>query len=138
MKLSAKAEYACLAVLELALRHHRPQPARLTEIAGPNGIPGRFLVQILLQLKTAGLVASVRGASGGYQLSRPPESISLASIINAIDESGLAPRVALTEANRTPTVEVLLEVWQEIRLQEQRMLGPLLFRSLLQARAKSH
>src|SRR5438105_10850084 len=43
MKLSAKAEYACLAVLELARRHDRREPARLVEIAGPNGIPERFL-----------------------------------------------------------------------------------------------
>ena len=94
-------------MLELAARRSDPNPVRLKAIADMHGIPKRFLVQILLQLKTAGLVASVRGASGGYQLARTPESISLASIINAIDESSLAPRVALTEANRTPTVEVL-------------------------------
>ena len=78
MRISAKAEYACVAMLELAANYGEPQPVRIKAIADAQGIPQRFLVQILLQLKTAGLVASVRGASGGYQLARPPETISLA------------------------------------------------------------
>src|SRR5579871_6819985 len=88
---SAKAEYACRAMLELAARHGDPQPVRLKAIADAHGIPQRFLVQILLQLKGNGLVASTRGASGGYQLGRPPEEISLADVINAIDRAP-APR----------------------------------------------
>ena len=55
---SAKAEYACIAMLELAVRRGDPGPARLKAIAEMHGIPKRFLVQILLQLKAAGLVAS--------------------------------------------------------------------------------
>jgi DNA-binding IscR family transcriptional regulator len=51
MKLFAKTEYACIAVLELALRHGSGQPVRIREIAETHGIPARFLVQILLQLK---------------------------------------------------------------------------------------
>ena len=85
MKLSAKAEYACLAVLELALRHERPEPARLVEVAGPNGIPERFLVQILLQLKGAGFVSSVRGAAGGYRLAVEPREISVWDIVQIVD-----------------------------------------------------
>lgn len=131
MRISAKAEYACAAMLELAGNFRDPHPLRIKSIAESQGISARFLVQILLQLKTAGLVASVRGASGGYQLARPPESISLASIINAIDESSLAPRVALNDANRTPTVEVLLGVWQEIRFQEQQILEGISLAELL-------
>jgi Rrf2 family protein len=138
MRISAKAEYACAAMLELAGNFGDPQPLRIKSIAESQGISARFLVQILLQLKTAGLVASVRGASGGYQLARAPESISLASIINAIDESGLAPRVALTEANRTPTVEVLLGVWQEVRQQEQRMLERISLAELLRRTQESN
>ena len=85
MRVSAKAEYACVAMMELAGSYSDPQPVRIKAIADAQGIPPRFLVQILLALKTAGLVVSVRGAAGGYQLARPPDSISLASIINAID-----------------------------------------------------
>src|SRR5581483_178249 len=101
MRVSAKAEYACVAMLELALNYRDPQPVRIKSIADAQGIPQRFLVQILLQLKTAGLVASVRGAAGGYQLARPPHAITLAEIIAAIDERGLSHRSALGEADRS-------------------------------------
>jgi Rrf2 family protein len=131
MRFSAKAEYACVAMLELAASHGQPQPLRIKAIAEAQGIPQRFLVQILLQLKTAGLVASVRGAAGGYQLTRPPEQVSLAAIISAIDDRALAPRSALGEANRTPLVEAVLDVWRELHLQEQRLLEGLSLAELL-------
>src|ERR1700675_868424 len=104
MRISAKAEYACVAMLELAASHAHAQPVRIKAIADAQGVPQRFLVQILLQLKTAGLVASVRGASGGYQLTRPPEQISLAEVINAIDARARNAHSALGDANRTPMV----------------------------------
>src|SRR3984893_17517508 len=107
MRISAKAEYACVAMLELAANHADAQPVRIKAIADAQGIPPRFLVQILLQLKTAGLVASVRGASGGYQLARAPESISLAAVINAIDDRTLTPRSALGGGHRSTAGHVL-------------------------------
>ena len=82
---SAKTEYACVALLELALHHNDPTPLRLKAISDKHGISHRFLVQILLQLKSAGLVASTRGASGGYHLGRPPDRITIADIVNVID-----------------------------------------------------
>jgi|SRR5579884_1523099 Rrf2 family protein len=131
MRISAKAEYACVAMLELAANYSDAQPVRIKAIADAQGIPQRFLVQILLQLKTAGLVASVRGAAGGYQLARPPESISLASIINAIDDRTLAPRSALRETNRSPAVAALLSVWREIQAKEQQILEELTLAELI-------
>ena len=131
MRISAKAEYACVAMLELAANHADAQPVRIKAIADAQGIPQRFLVQILLQLKTAGLVASVRGAAGGYQLAKRPESINLAAVINAIDDRTLAPRSALAEANRSPVVQTLLRVWREIQSEEQRLLEQLTLAELL-------
>ena len=131
MRISAKAEYACVAMMELAANHTESQPVRIKAIADAQGIPQRFLVQILLQLKTAGLVASVRGAAGGYQLARQPDSISLAAIINAIDDRTLAPRSALGETNRSPAVSALLSVWREIQAKEQRLLEELTLAELL-------
>jgi Rrf2 family protein len=122
MRISAKAEYACVAMLELAANFGDPQPVRIKAIADAQGIPQRFLVQILLQLKTAGLVSSVRGAAGGYQLAHPPESISLAAIINAIDDRTLTPRSALGVSYRSPAVEALLAVWKEVQAEEHRLL----------------
>ena len=57
----------------------------IREIAERHGIPERYLVQILLQLKGAGLVASTRGAAGGYRLARPAASISLSEVLAAVD-----------------------------------------------------
>jgi Rrf2 family protein len=131
MRISAKAEYACVAMLELAANYSEPQPQRIKAIADSQGIPQRFLVQILLQLKTAGLVASVRGASGGYQLTRPPESISLADIINAIDDRALTPRTALGEEHHSPVVDTLLGVWREIQAVQQNVLERLTLAELI-------
>jgi Rrf2 family protein len=85
MNLSAKTEYACLAMLQLAADHDSGEPVQIRHIADEQGIPARFLVQILLQLKGAGLVASTRGAAGGYRLARPPRDISLADVIDVIE-----------------------------------------------------
>lgn len=121
MRVSAKAEYACIAMVELAVNHGEPQPVRIKAIADTHGIPQRFLVQILLQLKGAGLVASTRGAAGGYQLARPPEHISLADVVNVIDRNS-TPRSAPPGARRSPAVEAVQDVWREIQTEEQRML----------------
>lgn len=131
MRISAKAEYACAAMLELAASYGDPAPVRIRSIADAQGISARFLVQILLQLKTAGLVASVRGAAGGYQLARAPEAITLAQIINAIDDRTLTPRPALSKVQRTAAVDVLLGVWHEIQLVEQKALEKITLAELL-------
>jgi len=137
MRVSAKAEYACVAMLELAANYTEPQPVRIKAIADSQGIPQRFLVQILLQLKTAGLVASVRGASGGYQLAKPPDSISLAAIINAIDDRALSPRSALDDAHRLPVVDTLLSVWRDIQFAQQNMLEQLTLAELIRRTQQS-
>src|ERR1700741_5048446 len=131
MRISAKAEYARVAMLELAASHGEPQPMRIKAIAEAQGMPQRFLVQILLQLKTAGLVASVRGAAGGYQLTRSPDQISLAAVLKAIDDRTLAPGTALGEANRTPLVETMLDVWRDLQRREQHLLEGLTLADLL-------
>jgi Rrf2 family protein len=85
MLVTARAEYACLAMLELAARHHDPKPVRLSEVTDKHEIPQRFLVQILLQMKAAGLVTTTRGAAGGYRLAKPPEEITLGDILGVLD-----------------------------------------------------
>jgi Rrf2 family protein len=134
MRISAKAEYACAAMLELATGYGKPSPVPISAIAQSQGLPSRFLVQVLLQLQKAGLVTSIRGKSGGYQLARAPDSISLAAIINAIDDKTVSPRVSTLskKARHTPMVEVLLAVWQDVRVQEQRILERISLADLLQ------
>ena len=94
LKISAKSEYACLAVLALAQRGRESPPVRIREISKAYAIPERYLVQILLQLKGAGLVSSTRGALGGYRLARKATAISLSEILNAID----APETSAPDA----------------------------------------
>ncbi len=117
MKISAKAEYACLAILALARPRSDDSPVRIREIAEANGIPERYLVQILLQLKGAGLVHSTRGASGGYRLARPSSQISLGEVLIAIDGPGEPPR-----ESHEPAAQVLAAVWEHIRLAERAVL----------------
>ena len=83
MRLSAKADYAVRASLELASSGDGHVKAEA--VARAQSIPLRFLEQILLDLKHAGLVASQRGAEGGYWLTRPPEEIPLADVIRAVE-----------------------------------------------------
>ena len=92
MKISAKIEYACLAMLELAARYDAGEPVRNGQIAAAHDIPSRFLVQILLQLKSAGLVVSIRGAAGGYRLARRPEEVTLGEVMSVIG----GPNLTLT------------------------------------------
>lgn len=121
MRISAKAEYACVAMVDLASRYRTGQPVQVKAIAEGHGISPRFLIQILLQLKGAGLVASSRGAAGGYQLARSPDSIQLAEIINTIDHSPQTPSV-LTDLVASSFVESLRQVWKEVSHAEQQIL----------------
>ncbi|MDR3638561.1 MAG: Rrf2 family transcriptional regulator [Isosphaeraceae bacterium] len=113
MRISAKAEYACLAIIELAKPGGNGSPKRIRDIAEAQGLPERYLVQILLQLKAAGLVHSARGSVGGYHLVRSAEEISVADIIAAIDGPGEPPRKAASPAARE-----LAEVFERARAAE--------------------
>ena len=127
MNLSAKVEYACIAVLELAARYESDEPVRIRDIAEAHGIPSRFLVQILLQLKGAGLVQSTRGTTGGYALARSPEQISLAKVMTVIEGPA---SVQSNIATSTPATRVLLDVWSDVASTVQSMLESTSFADL--------
>lgn len=84
MKVSTRGDYACRALLSLAL-HQGEGPTSVRDIAERTGLPQPYLEQILLALKGAGLVRSKRGVGGGYVLARSPEEITLAQIVSAVD-----------------------------------------------------
>jgi Rrf2 family protein len=123
MRLSAKAQYACVAMLDLACSHGDPNPVHLKHIADKHGISQRFLVQILMQLKAAGLVDSTRGATGGYSLARPPEQINMAEIVHAIDQSPPPAPSALSGLYSTSAVQAISGALQEAQDREQRALA---------------
>ena len=85
--LSAKTQYAVLALLELVHEQSDGRPAPAARIAERHGIPATFLVQILHELKRAGLVVSTRGANGGYRLSRSAGEVTLADVVDVLDST---------------------------------------------------
>ena len=133
MRISAKAEYACLALMALAERHHEDRPLPIREIAEAQEIPKTFLTQILLKLKGAGLVLSTRGSSGGYRLARPPEEIALIDVLKVINGYG----ITLPEHN-APSAPVLAQVWDKIRASEMEILSGTSIAALLERRDAPH
>ncbi|MBA3980543.1 MAG: Fe-S cluster assembly transcriptional regulator IscR [Alcanivorax sp.] len=93
MRLTTKGRYAVTAMLDLAL-HARSGPVSLADISERQGISISYLEQLFAKLRRRKLVSSVRGPGGGYQLSAESSSISVASVIDAVDESVDATRCA--------------------------------------------
>ncbi|MET7336634.1 Rrf2 family transcriptional regulator [Nonomuraea sp. NPDC005650] len=116
MRISARTQYALRAAAELAAAPPGPMPAE--KIAVAQGIPRKFLDNILLQLRRAGLLHSQRGSDGGYWLARPADEITLADIVMTVEgvseggDHGGYPGVA----------SPLAEVWTALRDQEEKML----------------
>lgn len=131
MKISAKTEYACIAMLELASQFGSGKPVRIRSIAERHDVPPRFLVQILLQLKRAGLVASTRGAAGGYHLVREPESISLGEVMETIEGLPNGERKTSSASPDSPAVKALTMAWEEVAAVQRRLLGKISLAELL-------
>jgi len=116
MKVSAKADYAVRAAAELAAASSADRPTRAEAIATAQGIPQRFLENILSDLRHAGLVTSVRGAEGGHRLSRSPERITVADVIRAVDGPLAAVRGERPESVAySGPAEPLQRVWIAVR-----------------------
>ena len=136
MRVSAKTEYACIAMLELAAHYGSNEPVRIRRIAERHDVPPRFLVQILLQLKGAGLVASVRGAAGGYHLIKPPQEISLGQVMEVIEGSTEENGPTCSASPDSPAVKVLMQAWKEVGEMQRKMLNDISLAELLE-RAKA-
>ncbi|MGO9380348.1 MAG: RrF2 family transcriptional regulator [Dissulfurispiraceae bacterium] len=114
MRLPAKVEYACMAVLELSLRYAINVPVQLGEIAAAQSIPEKFLIQILQRLKAAHIVGSSRGAAGGYFLARDPASITIADVVRAVDSTIFEKPGEVEGAKNTPGRELILRTWNAL------------------------
>jgi Rrf2 family protein len=115
VRVSAKTDYALRAALELASAPDA-KPVKGERIATAQAIPLRFLENILMQLRHAGLVESRRGADGGYRLARPPADVTLADVIRAIDGplagvSGARPETL----DFVGVAEPMRDVWIAVR-----------------------
>jgi Rrf2 family protein len=115
VRVSAKAEYAVRACVELAARAGEP-PVSVETLAGAQGLPVAFLERIVGDLRRAGVVASTRGAGGGYRLTRSAGDVTVADVIRAVD----GPLV-FVRGTRPPDLtydgaaEPLLTVWVALR-----------------------
>ena len=85
MKLSHKLEYACRVLAQLARSYGQGKLAHIDSLADSEKIPANYLVQILNELRNAGLIISKRGKQGGYALAKAPEAIRLDEIVRAIE-----------------------------------------------------
>ncbi len=114
MHVTARADYAVRAVVELATRH--PASATRREISEHQGIPGKFCESILADLRRAGLLASERGAGGGYRLATDPAKIRLADVIRAVEGPLAAVRGRPPEDTSYPgATKHLTTVWIAVR-----------------------
>ena len=118
MKISARDEYACSAVLDLALNYDGETPVRVQDIAQRQRIPMKFLFQIMQILKRVDIVRSRRGTEGGYTLSRPPAQITVGDVLRAV--SGPFVQLSCQESgNFTDDCEKLTNcqfkpIWSEL------------------------
>jgi Rrf2 family protein len=111
VRISAKGEYAIKAVLDLALHRDRDL-IPIQEIAAREAIPQRYLEQVLLSLKRAGILTSKRGSAGGYHLTKAPDEITVGAVLRAVEGTGVP-----FEPQARPKVghgDDLAELWRRI------------------------
>ncbi|GHI08005.1 Rrf2 family transcriptional regulator [Streptomyces cellostaticus] len=122
MRISARADYAVRAVLELAVRQD-DGPVKAEEIAAVQDIPHKFLEGILGDLRRAGIVDSRRGGGGGYRLARPAAAITVADVVRGVDGPIVSVRGERpTELSYTGTAQPLLPLWIALRANVRRIL----------------
>ena len=135
---SARGEYAVLAVLALSLHTNR-RPLQVKTISLSEQIPFRFLEQVMSLLKKTGLVESVRGPHGGYHLTRSPDQISLGEVMQAVEgplNAGDLPSLRKNGSDRTESI-VLKEVWADMNGLLEDHLNSITFKDLC-IRKKEH
>ncbi|WP_447985382.1 RrF2 family transcriptional regulator [Nitrospira sp. Nam74] len=134
MRVSLKATYGIMASIDLAI-HNGSVPVQSKAIARRQAIPVRFLEQVLHAMKHAGLVDSVRGAQGGYVLTKVPSEISLAEIVEALDGPLTMPKQPKLShrrgAVRTAFDPLLSDIWARVRQAELGVLSAVTLKDLV-------
>jgi Rrf2 family protein len=98
MKLSTRSRYGTRLLMDMA-HHYAEGPIHLSDIARRQGISVKYLEQIIIPLKKARLIKSVRGPKGGHLLARPPETITVAEVVSILEDGGV-----LVECARRPEI----------------------------------
>jgi Rrf2 family protein len=126
MKISQKLEYACRAMTQLAKYHDGRTLTRLEDLAQREAVSANFLVQILNDLRRAGLIESRRGKAGGYLLARSADQITLRQVVDAVDPSLLQCSVT-REGDSGQSVR---RAWEQVSTGLQQSLGEITLESL--------
>jgi Rrf2 family protein len=122
MHVTAKADYAVRAVVELA-GSGQDSPRKVDEVAQAQSIPVSFLENILTQLRSSGIVRSQRGPEGGYWLAKPAEEVNLAQIIRAVEGPLVGVRGQRPEeVEYAGSAESLKQVWIALRANLRKVL----------------
>jgi Rrf2 family protein len=115
MHVTAKADYAVRAVVELA-GSSQESPRKVDDVAKAQAIPVSFLENILTQLRSSGIVRSQRGPEGGYWLAQPADQLSLANVIRAVEGPLVGVRGQRPEEiEYVGSAESLQQVWIALR-----------------------
>lgn len=130
-----RADYGARALIDLA-QHHGQGLTQTAEIAARQRIPETYLEQLLATLRKAGLLRSVRGPSGGHELSRSPSEVSLGDILDAL-EGLAAPAACMGDGVCTVFSNcVLQDVWLELAESYQRIIHGITLEQLVQRQAE--
>ncbi len=130
MRLTTKGRYAVTAMLDLAM-HSKGDPVSLSDISDRQGISLSYLEQLFSKLRQKTLVTSVRGPGGGYSLGRIPDSISVAEIINAVNESVDATNCSGQGDCQNGEMCLTHYLWEDLSEQIRSFLGDISLASLI-------
>ncbi|OGX35029.1 MAG: hypothetical protein A3C36_04215 [Omnitrophica WOR_2 bacterium RIFCSPHIGHO2_02_FULL_52_10] len=133
MRISAKIDYACRALLELSLHWPNHAPLQINTIAQNRQIPHKFLTQILIHLKQLGYVRSMRGKSGGYLLVRAPRNINLREVVQSFSDTG--NDYDTKQKNKTDT---FTSIWQEIEEETFKAMQSMTFEEIIKRESALH
>ncbi len=128
MKLSIKSDYAARAVLWLSQHYAEGVARTIEDMASEQGIPPNYLVQILIELKSAHIVKSQRGKDGGYMLARPPAKITFGDVLRCIHGE-----IFDSPALNTPAPPELRQAWQLLRRAVNQTADSITFQQMLEA-----
>lgn len=133
MKISAKCDYACRAMLELAIQYETEKPVQIGWIAQRQEIPLKYLVQIMNQLKRAGFVVSERGRRGGYFLGRGPDKITLGEVVRSVEGPLLSINCLDDNSRSACSIEAvcaLKDVWDELKVAMENVADSVTFKDI--------
>jgi len=132
MKLTTKCRYGVRAVLEIA-KNFDVRPTTRKEISKNQKIPESFLENILIELKRAGLVMSIRGARGGFLLNRTPNAISMLDIVLVL-QSSIVPVDCILNPSKCPNVNRCMTrpIWKKMHETQEKILQSYTVKSLIE------